>query len=263
MDKKTTITSRIEEELKDFLSASLGTKILVIIFVLSSLWIGYREIFKIPLLKSEILNSTKEIHRKDLEIQKLETQLTPFKTIALEKYTGSEQEKLQKLVERIKQLEDPLKKEIVSATAHVEITIKSDENVFTRYMGEGGYLAFMKNRQPYLLTADTQSNAKQTGKGVVIYSGVFQIVPDQSAIGELIETLKTSNLIEIMFEKIPENSYVLSGKTAITINNEVRLEFEILPQQTQGMKIFIKDVLAGFQKYEQKNKARISPGLGS
>ncbi len=110
--------------------------------------------------ETDIADLKEGLRNKDSEIQRLETQLTPFKTIALEKYTGSEQERLQKLAERIQELENPLKKTIASATAHVEVTIKSDEEVSTRYMGAGGLLSFVKNRQSLLLTSDTQSVAK-------------------------------------------------------------------------------------------------------
>lgn len=192
--------------------------------------------------ETDIADLKEGLRNKDSEIQRLETQLTPFKTIALEKYTGSEQERLQKLAERIQELENPLKKTIASATAHVEVTIKSDEEVSTRYMGAGGLLSFVKNRQSLLLTSDTQSVAKQTGKGEVIYRGVFHMQADHSAVGEPIEMLQTSDIIQIMFRKIPENSKVMDGKASVVINGDTRFEFEILPQQMRGNNIIIRDL---------------------
>lgn len=50
----------------------------------------------------------KEIQKKDMEIQRLETLLTPFRTIAIERYTGSEAEALSKLADRIQELESTL-----------------------------------------------------------------------------------------------------------------------------------------------------------
>jgi len=44
-----------------------------------------------------------------VEIQRLETLLTPFRTIALERYTGPEQEALSKLANKIRMLEDQVK----------------------------------------------------------------------------------------------------------------------------------------------------------
>ena len=192
--------------------------------------------------KTTITTLESQILEKNNIIQRLETQLTPFKTIALEKYTGSEQERLQKLAERIQELENPLKKIIASATAHVEVTIKSDEEVSARYMNEGGLLAFVKNRQLLLLTSDTKSHAKQNGKGEVVYKGVFHMQADHSAIGKPIEILQTSDIIQIRFRKIPENSQVIAGKASVVINGDTRFEFEILPQQIQGNNIIIRDI---------------------
>jgi len=42
-----------------------------------------------------------ELSSKNAEIQRLETQLTPFRTIALQKFTGSEQEVLEKLANEL------------------------------------------------------------------------------------------------------------------------------------------------------------------
>jgi|GEM_PF-2882732 len=196
--------------------------------------------------KTEIDTLKQNLSKKDFEIQRLETQLAPFKTIALDKYTGSEQERLQKLAERIEGLENPLKKIIASATANVEVTIESDEEVSTRYMNEGGFLSFVKNRQSLLLTSDTQSNAKQSGKGEVVYKGVFYMQADHSAVGEPIEMLQKSDIIQMMFRKIPENSQVLGGKAAIIINGDTRFKFEILPQQMRGNNIIIQDVKSKF-----------------
>lgn len=46
----------------------------------------------------------RQLSQKDSEIQRMETQLTPFRTIALEKYTGSEQEALKKLADELEEL---------------------------------------------------------------------------------------------------------------------------------------------------------------
>ena len=54
---------------------------------------------------ARITDLQQQLSQKDVEIQRLETQLTPFKTIALEKYTGSEQEALEKLAQSLKIIE--------------------------------------------------------------------------------------------------------------------------------------------------------------
>ena len=189
----------------------------------------------------------KELSTKNVEIQRLETLLTPFRTIALEKYTGPEQEALRRLANELKELKsyvNPFKKPIASAFANVEVTIKSEEQVDTTYMSQGGLLAFVKNRQSLLLTADTKVRAYQTGKGEVVYRGTFTIVPDhRSALGKPVEILRESDLIQIEINKIPENSEILKGNASVVINGDLRLDFEILPQQQmQGKKIIIREI---------------------
>lgn len=187
--------------------------------------------------------------RKNTEIQRLETQLIPFRTIALEKYTGSEQEALTKLANELEELRsyvNPFRKPIASASADVEVVVKSDEEVRTVYMTEGGLLAFVKNRQSLLLTSDTKSTARQNGNGEVVYKGNFQIQTSHSAIGKGVEILQESDLIQIEFNRIPENSSVLRGNASVVINGDLRLDFEILPQQMRGKKIVIRDIRSKF-----------------
>lgn len=196
--------------------------------------------------EKDIVELRGKLRDKESEIQQLETQLTPFKTIALDRYTGSENERLQKLADRIRELENPLSKTIASATSHVEVIVKSDEEVSTRYIDEGGLLCFVKNKQSLLLTSDKQSEAKQTGKGEVIYKGDFHMQADHSAVGKQIEMLQTCDIIQIMFRKIPSNSQILGGKASIVINGNTRFEFDILPQQMQGTNIIIRDIEKAF-----------------
>ena len=56
--------------------------------------------------KNDLISDIQQqLSQKNSEIQRLETQLTPFRTIALEKYTGSEQEALEKLAQNLKIIE--------------------------------------------------------------------------------------------------------------------------------------------------------------
>ncbi len=199
---------------------------------------------------TKISELQQKLSSKTAEILRLETQLIPFKTIALEKYTGSEQEALRKLaneLEKVKNYINPFKKPIASASANVEVTIKSEEQVNVNHAFRGGFLAFVKNRKSLLLTSDTKSTERQNGKGEVVYKGNFQIKPEKSAIGKPVEILQESNLIQIKFDVIPENSSVLKGNASVVINGELRLDFEILPQQMKGEYIFIHDIKNKFQ----------------
>jgi len=56
-------------------------------------------------LKETLEAKDTEIQGKNIEIQRLETLLTPFRQIALERYTGTEDERLAALAVRVKEVE--------------------------------------------------------------------------------------------------------------------------------------------------------------
>ena len=209
----------------------------------------YIIIFQVPALEDRIFFLEEKNTTLIVEKQRLETQLIPFKTIALEKFTGPESERLLQLANQIEDLTnfvDPLKKPISYAVADIQVIIKSDEKVNTQYGDRGGFLAFVKNGISILYVSDTKSNARQNGKGEVIYTGNFIIQSNQSRIGEQVIILQDSDLIQIEFRKIPENSLVLGGKASIIINGDQRFEFEIPQQKMSGENIFIKEIKSKF-----------------
>jgi len=219
--------------------------------ILLVIGIGIPYIFRVPTLKNKIDQLEKENSNKTAEIQRLETQLTPFRTIALEKYTGSEQEALKKLAEEFENLKtyvNPLKKPIAYATAEVEVTITSDEQVSVTYMDVGGYLVFLKDQQPLLSLSDTKSSACQIGNGKVRYKGNFQIQADISKLNEPVEILGTSDIIQIHFVEIPPNSEIIKGKADVIINGELRFQFVIPSQKMKGDNLFIKKIKEKFLK---------------
>lgn len=81
---------------------SVQTAIVSGLFLLVGVSIPY--FFKVPVLENKIYNLERENTEKSVEIQRLETLLIPFKTIALEKYTGTEQDALKKLAQDIEHL---------------------------------------------------------------------------------------------------------------------------------------------------------------
>jgi hypothetical protein len=91
---------------KWYQKASVQTAIVSGIFFLVGISIPY--FFQIPKLKNEIKDLKQETSDKTSEIQRLEIQLTPFRTIALEKYAAPEGEALKQLAERIKTIDESL-----------------------------------------------------------------------------------------------------------------------------------------------------------
>ena len=77
---------------------------------LLGLWLGSR--LEAPRLRecitkleAQLVEKETVIRARDVEVQRLETLLTPFRTMALEKFTGSEQEALRQLAGQINALQ--------------------------------------------------------------------------------------------------------------------------------------------------------------
>jgi len=85
---------------KWYQKASVQTACVSGIFFLVGIAIPY--IFKVPKLHEQISRLEKENVEKTAEIQRIETQLVPFKTYALEHYPGTEKEALSQLENKIK-----------------------------------------------------------------------------------------------------------------------------------------------------------------
>jgi hypothetical protein len=61
---------------------------------------------EVPSLKSDNAELNRKLTDKTADVQRLETQLAPFRTIALERYTGPENEALAKLASQIQLLQE-------------------------------------------------------------------------------------------------------------------------------------------------------------
>ncbi len=145
----------------------------------------------------------------------------------------------------------PYKQKIRTATATVEVTILSEENIYINYMDSGGYIAFKKNNQALLTMSSTRCTAKQTGEGKVIYSAIFNMYAKDKAVGKPVYFIKDSDYIQIEFVPMPEKSKVLSGEAICTFNNNVRIEITILPQETKEKKISVSDLKDVFLEFEK------------
>ena len=145
----------------------------------------------------------------------------------------------------------PYKQKIRTASATVEVTILSEENIDTKYMDSGGYITFKKNNQMLLTMSSTTCTAKQTGEGKVIYSAIFNMYAKDEAVGKPVYFIKDSDYIQIEFIPMPEKSKVLSGEAICTFNNNVRIEITILPQETKEKKISVSDLKDVFSEFEK------------
>jgi len=146
---------------------------------------------------------------------------------------------------------NPYRELIRTATATVEVTIRSSEEIDGRYITAGGYLAFVIKSGAILLVSSPECFGKQIGEERVQYHGVFDLDTTDIYTKNHIYALKNTEYIQIVFVPIPDNSQVLSGKAVVTINNSVRIEFDVPAQQMTNSNILIKDIQAYFRDFKK------------
>lgn len=137
---------------------------------------------------------------------------------------------------------NPYRQLIRTATATVEVTIKSDQQINTQFLDRGGYMAFGKGTTALLLMSSTTCFARQTGNGQVVYRGVFQLDATSEATQRPILFLKEADYVQIGFKPMPESMEVLGGKAICTLNNTVRVELPIPSQKMQKDIIMILNI---------------------
>jgi hypothetical protein len=207
---------------------------------------------KIENLTSENKELKRDIRQIESENKSLRETVAPLIARAAREFPGEEiNTSLKKIIERLEK-DNPLQKPISSATATIELTIKSDEQVDTHYMDSGGYIAFGKGSTALLKTGSHESWARQTGKGEVVYRSVFTMQADDVAVGRPIDFLKDADFLQVEFFQMPAASQVLSGKIIFVVNDSTRLEFLIPQQQSQAKKVFVRDLTGGLMPLTQQ-----------
>ena len=205
--------------------------------------------------KAENRELKRDLRQVEAENTSLRDTVAPLINQAVREFPGEEiTEALKKIVARLES-EDPLKKLIASASATVEISIESDKQINTHYADRGGYLAFAKGSDAILVCEADHSYARQTGKGEVIYRGVFHMPATDSAVGKPIKFLEDAEYLQISFLKIPKNSSVVSGKAIIVVNGSQRFEFPVPPQKMQEDLILVQGI-EGFISSRRKHSTQ-------
>jgi hypothetical protein len=197
-------------------------------------------------------NATLEsnVQKQAGELEKASTKLDTLSLAAGVSTPGGLNEKLdqflsdfEKTKATLKKVEErappPAEQAVVTAVSTVEVTISSSAAVNSNFMDQGGYLLFGKGTTPVLITSATSCTGVQTGSGSVVYRGVFSA--DQARIqkGQKVSALGESDYIQISFVPMPPKSIVIGGHAVIVLNNGIRLEYEIPPQQMADEKIMI------------------------
>ena len=213
-------------------------------------WRGANALQKLKVRNEELKSESAELRR---DIRQLQTEnaglretVAPLIARASEDFPGEEvSEALKKIVSKLEE-QDPLAAPIASVSSSVEVLITTDTQVSknTHYFDRGGYLLFGKGKDRLLATSATDSFANPGASGQVLYSAVFQMKADDTAVGQATRFLKNTEYLQIMFAQMPRNSEVIRGKAVVVINGSRRFEFEIKPQKMQEEKIFIRELSA-------------------
>jgi hypothetical protein len=129
---------------------------------------------------------------------------------------------------------------ITTATATIEVTVASDEDINTTYIASSAYLAFGKGSELLLMMSSRQCSAKQTGNGQVVYRAVVNMEVSDAAFGKPMRFLEEAEYIQLSFLPMPEQSRVVTGKITGIFNGETVLEMSIPAQETTVGKIFVR-----------------------
>jgi hypothetical protein len=146
--------------------------------------------------------------------------------------------KIGKLAEEV----DPVRQTIAAATATAEVTIASADSIDTHFADSGGYVAFFKGQNPLMVAISRDCFAIQQGGNRVLYRGVFTLDATSSIMGKPISALKESEYLQIGFKPMPPKQRVLGGRAIVTVNNTVRLEFEVPAQEMTADFVIVRNV---------------------
>lgn len=143
----------------------------------------------------------------------------------------------------------PFRQMVRAASSTVELIVESPEQVNTTYMDRGGLLALVRGATPLLVTAATESTARQLGGNKVLWRGVFQMDAGDSAVGQPVSRLKEAEYVQIEFAQMAKDAHVVEGRAIVTVNNVVRLEMRVPEQHAQGSRVFVRNLADVFRDF--------------
>ncbi len=136
----------------------------------------------------------------------------------------------------------PTSKPINTCETTVEIVIESDDKGDTHFMDTGGYLAFVHNDQPLLITAAPDSWGRSIAPKEYMYRGIFRMDATDTAVGKSVDMLRQTQYVQVGFQHITKDYSLIRGKALCVINSEVRFEFSFPAQRTLDGKVFVRDL---------------------
>lgn len=204
-------------------------------------WSGKRE--RIAKLEIENRDLNADLRQLRTENQGLRETVAPLIKQAMERFPGEEiLTALKKVIETL-DIADPHGKPIRTATASVTLRSRSSEDINTHFMDSGCYLAFAKGTDPMLMTASLDSFARKSGPEEVTYWAKLQMEDSDRAVGKPVRSLLDAEYIEILCRQLPD-APITGGSATVTVNSEVRLDFDVPAQQPNEKRVFIRDVVS-------------------
>lgn len=143
---------------------------------------------------------------------------------------------LAKSSQQVNKCDQPIR----TASATIEVTIASDEDINTTYITKGAYVAFGKGGESLLLMSSTQCTAKQTGNGQLVYRAVVNMDVSDDAFGKPVRFLEEAEYIQLSFLPMPKQSQVTTGKITGIFNGGTVLEMNIPAQETTDGKFYVR-----------------------
>jgi len=140
------------------------------------------------------------------------------------------------------ELLNPAAQPIRTGTVTVEVVAESTEDIDTNFMDRGGYLAFCRGQDVLMMFAATESLARQTGHGEVVWRGIFNLDVTDRSVGKPVRFLRESEYVQVGFAKLSPKSRIRRGMAVVTINSAVRLEIPVPEQQMVEDRILVPGV---------------------
>jgi hypothetical protein len=143
----------------------------------------------------------------------------------------------------------PFRQPIVSATATMQLAVKSDKEIRRQVHGGGAVLVFAKGEEQLLRAGSDEYSAVQTGKGQIHYTSTLTMSPNSPVLGHPVSFLQNVESIKLTFRGMgmEENGEILYGRVLCIVNSSTPLVFAIPTQTIQGKEITIPDIREVFQ----------------
>lgn len=133
----------------------------------------------------------------------------------------------------------PVRQALLTASASVEIVVRSDRDVDAHDIGCPSRVTFYKGQDPLLELSASDCFLKQQGGARVAWRAEVQMSPGNTGAGRPVASLAEADRVDAEIELIEAGAEVLGGKVACTLNSAIRVEVPISNQTTRGGRVTV------------------------